>query len=50
MTSKEKYQKIAVAYNAINTVREDTDDELWACEWLEDAIIALDKWYEEEDV
>ena len=50
MTEKEKYQKIAVAYNAIETVREDTDDELWARKWLEEALVALDMWYEETDI
>ena len=34
MTEKEKNQKIAVAYNAIETVRQDTDKDLWAFEWL----------------
>lgn len=50
MTEKEKNQKIAVAYNAIETVRQDTDEDLWAYEWLSQALVELDKWHEEIDV
>lgn len=50
MTDEEKGQKIAVAYNAIEAVREDTDKDLWACEWLEEALLSLGKWFEETDV
>lgn len=50
MTEKEKNQKIAVAYNAIETVRQDTDKDLWVFEWLSNALIELGKWYEELDI
>ena len=50
MTEKEKNQKIAVAYNAIETVRQDTDKDLWAFEWLSNALVELGKWYEELDI
>lgn len=50
MTEREKAQKIAVAYNAIETVLQDTDEYLWAFEWLSNAIMELQKWYEEIEV
>ena len=50
MTDKEKVQKIGVAYNAIRTVFEDTDKKLWAYEYLGNAIVALDEWFEEWDI
>ena len=50
MTEKEKAQKIAVAYNAIETVHQDTDEDLWAFEWLSNALMELEKWYEEIEV
>lgn len=49
MDKLDKTHKINVAYNLIKTVMEDTDEELWAYEWLGDALVALNKWFEEWD-
>lgn len=48
MTNKEKAHKMNVAYNAINAVRENTDETKWAYKYLEDAIYALENWFEED--
>ena len=50
MTSNEKRQKILVAKNIIETIMGDTDEDLWAMKFLEDADVALIDWLEEIDV
>lgn len=50
MTVNEKYHEIAVALNNIRKVAEDTDEELWAREYLDDAIVALEQYFEETDI
>lgn len=50
MTDKEKTHKISVAYNSIRKVLEDTDEELWAYDFLTDAIVALNLYFEESDI
>ena len=47
MNEADKRHKINVAYNLIKTVMEDTDEELWAYKYLEDALVALDSYFEE---
>jgi hypothetical protein len=49
MDRLDKGHKINVAYDLIKRVAEDTNEELWAYEWLSDALVALEKWFEEED-
>lgn len=50
MTDREKVHDIHVAYSLINTILEDTDEDMWAYEFLEEALVALDKWFEEGDI
>ena len=38
MCKDDKRHKIGVAYNLIETVLNDTDEELWAYKYLEDAL------------
>ena len=49
MDRLDKGHKIGVAYNLIKRVFEDTDEELWAYRWLEYALVALDRWFEESE-
>lgn len=49
MDRLDKTHKVNVAYDLVKRVAEDTDDDLWAYEWLSDALVALEKWFEEED-
>lgn len=49
MTDKEKTNEISVAYNSIRKVLEDTDEELWAYDFLTNAIVAL-LYFEESDI
>jgi len=49
MDRLDKGHKIGVAYDLIKRVFDDTDEELWAYEWLGDALVALDKWFEESE-
>lgn len=41
--------KIGVAYDLIEKVLSDTDEERWAYYWLKDALYGLDKWFEESE-
>lgn len=50
MTNKEKTHNIKVAFNLIETVFEDTDEELWASEHLSSAMLALTMWLEEWEI
>lgn len=50
MVDKEKIHLIHIAYDNIDKVRNDTDEELWAREHLESALVALQDWFEESDV
>lgn len=50
MTDKDKTHNIAVAYDLIRKVHADTDEELWACEYLERAIAALNMYFEETEI
>ena len=50
MCKDDKLHKIRVAYNLIEIVKEDTDEELWAYKELEDALVSLDDWFEEYDI
>ena len=50
MTNIEKTHDIKVAFNLIETVFEDTDEELWASKHLSDAMFALTMWLEEWEV
>ena len=47
MTYKEKMHEISVAYNCLEKVLENTDEDLWAYKYLEDAITALNLYFEE---
>ena len=50
MTEKEKIYAIHVAYSKIENVLEDTDEELWAHEFLGNALVELQKWFEEFEI
>lgn len=50
MTDKEKAHDIREAYNLIKNVRDDTDEDLWAYEFLENAMTKLFEWFEEEEI
>ena len=50
MCKDDKQHKINVAYNLIQTVLNDTDEELWAYKDLYDALISLNDWFEEVDI
>ena len=50
MDNREKTHDIHVAYNLIETVLEDTDEDLWAYEFLEDALEALKKYFDEYEI
>ena len=50
MTRKEKIHAIHVAYSKIKNVFEDTDEELWAYEFLGSALVELQKWFEEFEI
>ena len=50
MTINEKYHEIAVALDNIRKVAEDTDEELWARKYLDDAIVALNEYFEEYEL
>ena len=49
MTDREKLQQIGVAYNIIKTIMIDTDEDLWACKYLEDALADLECYFEESE-
>ena len=44
-----KGHKIGVAYDLIKRVFDDTDEELWAYLYLENALAELDRWFEEDE-
>lgn len=46
MTDKEKLHDIAIAFNLIEKVLGDTDEELWAYDYLEEAKFALEEYFE----
>ena len=50
MTDKEKGHLMHIAYNNIATALNDTDKDLWAYKYLEDALVALEFWFEESEV
>ncbi len=50
MTDKEKAHDIKEAYRLISNVLEDTDEDLWAYEYLEKAKINLFNWFEEIEI
>lgn len=47
MTVKEKIHYMNIAYNNIKKVLDDTDEDLWAHKYLEEAITNLDFYFEE---
>lgn len=47
MTVKEKKHAISIAYDNIKKVLEDTNENLWAYKYLEEAITNLDFYFEE---
>lgn len=49
MTEREKLQQIGVAYNIIKKIMTDTDEDLWACKYLEDALADLECYFEESE-
>lgn len=49
MTEREKVQQIGVAYNIIKTIMTDTDENLWAYKYLEDALADLEFYFEESE-
>lgn len=50
MTAKEKIYEIGIAYNKIDAVLKDTDIDLWAYKYLEDALADLEFYFEEQEV
>ena len=50
MTDREKVHDIHVAYSLINTILEDTDEDLVAYEFLSEALINLFNWFEEVEI
>lgn len=50
MTDSEKIHDIQVARNLIQTVVEDTDEDLWAYKHLTDALLGLEEWFEEPEI
>lgn len=50
MTDKEKIHDIREAYHLISNVLEDTDEDMWAYEFLEKAKLQLFNWFEEEEI
>lgn len=50
MTDSEKIHDIQVARNLIQTVVEDTDEDLWAYEQLKNALVELNQWFEESEI
>ena len=50
MCKDDKQHKINVAYNLIQTVLNDTDEDLWAYKDLSDALVSLNDWFEEVDI
>lgn len=50
MVEREKGHLIHIAYDNLDKVRNDTDEDLWAYEYLSEALVALQNWFEESDV
>lgn len=50
MTVKEKIHEIGIAYNKIDAVLKDTDIDLWAYKYLEDALVHLEFYFEEQEI
>lgn len=50
MTNSEKIHDVRYAFNLIKTVKDDTDEDLWAYEILEDALDVLKQYFEEYDI
>lgn len=50
MTRKEKIHAIHVAYSKIENVCEDTEEKYWAYELLRNALVELQKWFEEFEI
>lgn len=50
MCKDEKVHHMNVAYNLIETVLNDTDEDLWAYKDLSDALVSLNDWFEEVDI
>jgi hypothetical protein len=49
MCKSEKRHNINVAYDAISKVRDDTDEDKWAFEFLTEALMSLRDWFEESE-
>ena len=50
MTDSEKRHDIKVALSLIENVMEDTDEDTWAYQFLEEAMIKLREYFEEYDI
>lgn len=50
MCKSDKGHQINVAYDLISRVCDDTDEDIWAWEFLTEALRALGDWFEEEDI
>jgi len=48
--AKEKIYEIGIAYNKIDAVLKDTDIDLWAYKYLEDALADLEFYFEEQEI
>lgn len=50
MTYKDKTHLINIAFNNIKKVLNDTDEDLFAHHYLEEALLELEDWFEESDI
>lgn len=50
MTDREKAHLMHIAYDNIEKVQSDTDEDLWAYEYLGNALAELDQWFEESEI
>lgn len=49
MCKSEKRHNINVAYDLISKVRDDTEEETWAFDFLTDAMVSLSDWFDERE-
>jgi len=49
MCKSEKTHNINVAYDLIERVRDDTDEDKWAYEYLTEALVSLNDWFNESE-
>lgn len=49
MDRLDKRHKLSVAYDLIQKVMEDTDEEKWSYLFLENTLAELDRWFEEDE-